>query len=79
MWTPTIRYPDPAIEVIDPSFARYRVFSAGVERLVSAALVQLCGSTSGARGVWGGIQDAGNLRRGVRSAVRIRSVTRGAS
>lgn len=33
MWTPTIRYPDPAIEIIDPSFARYRVFSAGVERL----------------------------------------------
>lgn len=35
MWTPTIRYPDPAIEVIDPSFARYRVFSAGVERLAT--------------------------------------------
>jgi len=35
VWTPTIRYPDPAIEVIDPSFARYRVFSAGVERLAT--------------------------------------------
>lgn len=35
MWTPTTRYPDPAIEVIDPSFARYRVFSAGVERLAT--------------------------------------------
>ncbi|KMO38794.1 gluconolactonase [Methylobacterium tarhaniae] len=35
MWTPTIRYPDPAIEVIDPSFARYRVFSAGIERLAT--------------------------------------------
>ncbi|MGF3024447.1 SMP-30/gluconolactonase/LRE family protein [Methylobacterium aquaticum] len=35
MWTPTIRYPDPAVEVIDPSFARYRVFSAGVERLAT--------------------------------------------
>ncbi|KMO22666.1 SMP-30/gluconolactonase/LRE family protein [Methylobacterium platani] len=35
MWTPTPRYPDPAVEVIDPSFARYRVFSAGVERLAT--------------------------------------------
>ncbi|AWN45152.1 gluconolactonase [Methylobacterium terrae] len=35
MWTPTTRYPDPAIEVLDPSFARYRVFSAGVERLAT--------------------------------------------
>ncbi|TNC16183.1 SMP-30/gluconolactonase/LRE family protein [Methylobacterium terricola] len=35
MWTPTTRYPDPAIEVIDASFARYRVFSAGVERLAT--------------------------------------------
>ncbi|SFU71033.1 gluconolactonase [Methylobacterium sp. 174MFSha1.1] len=35
MWTPTTRYPDPAIEVIDPSFARYRVFSAGIERLAT--------------------------------------------
>ena len=35
MWTPTTRYPDPAVEVIDPSFARYRVFSAGVERLAT--------------------------------------------
>ena len=40
MWTPTTRYPDPAIEVIDPSFARYRVFSAGVERLATDPLQQ---------------------------------------
>jgi len=29
------RSPDPAIEIIDPSFARYRLFSAGVEQLTS--------------------------------------------
>lgn len=27
------RYPDPAFEVIDPSFAKYVIFNAGVERL----------------------------------------------
>lgn len=32
-WQPAMRYPDPAIETLDPSFARYRVFSASVERL----------------------------------------------
>jgi len=25
-WQPTERYPDPAVEVLDPSFARYRIF-----------------------------------------------------
>ena len=29
------RSPDPAIEILDPSFARYRLFSAGVEQLAS--------------------------------------------
>ncbi len=29
------RSPDPAIEIIDPAFARYRLFSAGVEQLTS--------------------------------------------
>lgn len=29
------RYPDPAIEILDPSFAKYRLFSAGVERLAT--------------------------------------------
>lgn len=33
MWEPSERYPDPAIEILDPSFARYRIFSAAVERL----------------------------------------------
>ena len=27
------RYPDPAVEVLDPSFAKYRIFNAAVERL----------------------------------------------
>jgi gluconolactonase len=35
MWQLSSRYPDPAIEVIDPSFAQYRVFSAAVERLAT--------------------------------------------
>jgi gluconolactonase len=35
MWQPSERYPDPAIEILDPSFERYRVFSAAVERLAT--------------------------------------------
>ena len=34
-WRPSGRYPDPAIEVLDPSFAKYRIFSAAVERLAT--------------------------------------------
>jgi gluconolactonase len=34
-WQPSERYPDPAIEILDPSFARYRIFSAAVERLAT--------------------------------------------
>ncbi|MBL8701669.1 MAG: SMP-30/gluconolactonase/LRE family protein [Alphaproteobacteria bacterium] len=33
MWQPSTRYPDPAIEVLDPSFMKYRIFSASVEKL----------------------------------------------
>ncbi len=33
MWQQSTRYPDIAVEVLDPSFAQYRVFSAAVERL----------------------------------------------
>jgi gluconolactonase len=29
------RYPDPAIEVLDPSFLKYRLFNASVERLAT--------------------------------------------
>ncbi len=34
-WAPSPRYPDPSIEILDPSFAKYRLFSAGVERLAT--------------------------------------------
>lgn len=32
-WHPATRYPDPAIEVLDPRFKRYRLNAAAVERL----------------------------------------------
>ena len=32
-WQPSPRYPDPAIRILDPSFTKYRVNSAKVERL----------------------------------------------
>src|ERR1700748_2198178 len=35
MWEQSIRYPDPAVEILDPSFLKYRIFSAAVERLFS--------------------------------------------
>src|SRR5712691_10888542 len=34
-WEPSERYPDPAIQILDPSFAKYRLPLAGVERLVT--------------------------------------------
>ncbi len=34
-WAPAESYPDPAIEILDPSFARYRIFNAAVERLAT--------------------------------------------
>jgi len=34
-WRPSERYPDPAVEGLDPSFAKYRIFSAAVERLAT--------------------------------------------
>src|ERR1051326_3173593 len=30
-----VRYPDPAIQVLDPRFAKYRIFNAAVERLAT--------------------------------------------
>ena len=33
MWQPNERYPDPAVRVLDPSFAQYRLALASVERL----------------------------------------------
>jgi len=34
-WKPSLRYPDPAVEVIDPSFLKYRLFNASVEQLAT--------------------------------------------
>jgi len=33
MWEPSLRYPEPAITTLDPSFAKYRIMSASIERL----------------------------------------------
>jgi gluconolactonase len=35
MFESNLRYPDPAIEILDPSFLRYRIYSASVERLAT--------------------------------------------
>ena len=32
-WEPNQRYPDPAIEILDPSFAKYRIAQTTVERI----------------------------------------------
>lgn len=34
-WQPAQRYPDPAVQSLHPSFERYRLFSAAVERLAA--------------------------------------------
>ncbi|MGA2960315.1 MAG: SMP-30/gluconolactonase/LRE family protein [Candidatus Korobacteraceae bacterium] len=34
-WAPSERYPDPNVQVIDPSFAKYKVFNSGIERLAT--------------------------------------------
>ena len=34
-WEPSERYPDPAVEILDPSFAPYRLALARVERLAT--------------------------------------------
>jgi gluconolactonase len=35
-WEPSQRYPDPAIQSLDPSFNKYRLALAGVERLATS-------------------------------------------
>jgi gluconolactonase len=35
MWQQSTRYPDPAVQILHPSFAKYRLFHAAVERLAS--------------------------------------------
>src|SRR4051812_2615163 len=34
-WEPAQRYPDPAVEILDPSFAKYRLALASVERVAT--------------------------------------------
>src|SRR4051812_9526779 len=34
-WEPSERYPDPAIQILDPSFAKYRIAQTTVERLAT--------------------------------------------
>ena len=34
-WRPSERYPDPAVEILDPSFAKYRLGLASVERIAT--------------------------------------------
>jgi gluconolactonase len=36
-WEPSEAYPDPAVKVLDPSFAKYRLFNASIERLYTGA------------------------------------------
>ena len=35
MWHPAESYPDPAVEILDPGFARYRLMLAAVERIAT--------------------------------------------
>jgi gluconolactonase len=35
MWQPSERYPDPAVQILDPSFAKYRLNLAALERLAT--------------------------------------------
>ena len=32
---PSQRYPDPSVQILDPSFAKYRIYSSTVEQLGS--------------------------------------------
>lgn len=34
-FTPNPRYPDPAVEILDPSFAKYRLYSSSVEQVAT--------------------------------------------
>ena len=35
MWQPAVAYPDPAVQILHPSFAKYRIVLAAVERLAT--------------------------------------------
>jgi gluconolactonase len=49
-WQPSQRYPDPAIQVVDPSFARYRLAATKVERLATGFRCSRYVNTQGAAG-----------------------------
>src|SRR5215210_7489147 len=34
-WEPAQRYPDPAVQVLDPSFTKYRIYSSTLEQVAS--------------------------------------------
>src|SRR5215210_4854099 len=34
-WEPAQRYPDPAVEILDPSFTKYRIYSSTLEQLAT--------------------------------------------
>ncbi|MEJ8855463.1 SMP-30/gluconolactonase/LRE family protein [Variovorax robiniae] len=34
-WQPATRYPDPAVQALDPRFAKYMIFSAAIERIAT--------------------------------------------
>src|SRR5215813_1360403 len=36
-WEESTRYPDPRVQILDPSFARYRIVQASVQRLYTGA------------------------------------------
>jgi gluconolactonase len=34
-FTPNQRYPDPSVQILDPSFAKYRIYSSTVEQVAT--------------------------------------------
>ena len=34
-FTPNQRYPDPAVQILDPSFAKYRIYSSTIEQVAT--------------------------------------------
>ena len=34
-FTPNTRYPDPAVQILDPSFAKYRIYSSTLEQVAT--------------------------------------------
>ena len=44
-WQPSQRYPDPSIQVLDQSFARYRLNLSKVERIAQSSQVAAFDST----------------------------------